>query len=129
MSISSSHEAVSITVPARREDTLIVSMALSGLGMMSGLDVNQLGDLRTVTCECFDCLCHQAGKPALIRTEASVKNSRFVVSFEALEREHAKTSDTLDTDITRAVLETLMPSVSLSADAEGVYSILCSMPL
>ena len=38
-------------------------------------------------------------------------------------------ADELDMDITRGVLETLMPQVQLEADEDGVHGILCAMPV
>ena len=35
----------------------------------------------------------------------------------------------MDLDITRGVLETLMPQVRLKQDGDGVYGIECSMPV
>lgn len=42
---------VRLTIPARQDYALVASMTLCGLGMAAGLDMDLLGDLRTVTCE------------------------------------------------------------------------------
>ena len=47
---------VRLTIPARQDYALVASMTLCGLGMAAGLDMDLLGDLRTVTCESMDCL-------------------------------------------------------------------------
>ena len=57
---------VRLTIPARQDYALVASMTLCGLGMAAGLDMDLLGDLRTVTCESMDCLLHQAGRPEWI---------------------------------------------------------------
>lgn len=122
-------QEVQMTVPADQSYTTVVSLALSGLGMMMGLDVDLLGDLRTVTAECLDCLLHQAGKPATIGMTAGVNEGRLRVLFTANSRIPGGEADLLDLDITRGVLETLMPEVALHTDEYGVHGIECSMPV
>lgn len=122
-------QEVQMTVPADPSYTTVVSLALSGLGMMIGLDVDLLGDLRTVTAECLDCLLHQAGKPVTIGMTAGVNEGRLCVAFSANNRVSGGEADLLDLDITRGVLETLMPEVALHVDDQGVHGIECSMPV
>ena len=122
-------QTVQMTVPADQSYTTVVSLALSGLGMMIGLDVDLLGDLRTVTAECLDCLLHQTGKPETIGMTADVNEGRLRVMFSANNRVCGGEEDLLDLDITRGVLETLMPEVALHVDDQGVHGIECSMPV
>lgn len=122
-------QKVTLTIPARNEYRLVVGMALSAVGVLAGLDVELLGDVRTVASECMDCLMHQAGRPQQLSLQAQVKKNRLVMLFQALERQGGGTADTLDLDITRGVLETLMPQVELIQDEQGVHTIQCSMPV
>ena len=107
----------------------VVTLALSGLGMMAGLDVDLLGDLRTVATEAMDCLMNQAGRPECIQICAGMDNGMLRVQFCAQNRCRVQEADELDIDITRGVLETLMPQVALEADEGGVHHILCAMPV
>lgn len=120
---------VRLIIPARKDYVLVASMTLCGLGMSAGLDMELLGDLRTVTCECVDCLLNQAGRPGIIEVSARVEDGRLHVGFLARERNRTQAGDSLDLDITRGILETLMPEVRLDQDDEGVYGIACSMPV
>ena len=120
---------VCITIPADVSYAPVATLALSGLGMVAGLDVDLLGDLRTVTTEAFDCLLHQAGKPQCIRICAGVEDGMLSVRFCAQDRQRVQDADELDLEITRCVLETLMPNVALEADGDGVHQILCAMPV
>lgn len=120
---------VRLTIPADPAYTPVASLALSGFGMIAGLDVDLLGDLRTVTAECLDCLRHQAGNPQCIEVSASVKDGMLRVRFVAQDCQPVAQEDGLDLDITRGVLETLMPQVALEADEQGVHGILCAMPV
>lgn len=120
---------VRLTIPADPAYAPVATLALSGLGMIAGLDVDLLGDLRTVTAEALDCLLHQAGRPQCIEICAGVANGMLRVQFCAQDRQRVQAQDELDLDITRGVLETLMPQVSLEADGDGVHDILCAMPV
>ncbi len=120
---------VCLTIPADPAYTPVATLALSGFGMMVGLDVDMLGDLRTVAAECLDCLRHQSGNPQCIEVCASVKDGMLRICFSAKDCRPASKGDELDLDITRGVLETLMPKVCLEADENGVHGILCAMPV
>lgn len=120
---------VRLTIPADMAYAPVATLALSGLGMIAGLDVDLLGDLRTVVTEALDCLLNQAGRPQCIEICAGMANGRLSVTFCAQNRCRMQAADALDLDITRGVLETLMPQVALEADEDGVHHILCAMPV
>ena len=120
---------VRLTIPAEAVYVPVATLALSGLGMIAGLDVDLLGDLRTVTAEAVDCLLNQAGRPQCIEICGCVEEGMLRVRFCALQRRHMQEQDELDIEITRCVLETLMPQVALEADEDGVHDILCAMPV
>jgi len=120
---------VCLSIPAQKAYVPVVSLALSGLGMVLGLDVDLLGDLRTVAAESVDCLMNQAGRPVSIQMTAEVAQGRLCVRFCSCDRETGQQCDELSVDITRGVLETLMPCVELRTDEDGVHGIECSMPV
>lgn len=120
---------IRLTIPADMAYTPVATLALSGLGMLAGLDVDLLGDLRTVVKEALDCLMNQAGRPECISICAAMENGMLRVQFCAQNRCRVQEADELDIDITRGVLETLMPQVQLEADEDGVHGILCAMPV
>lgn len=120
---------VRLTIPASMDYAPVATLALSGLGMIAGLEVDLLGDLRTVAAEALDCLLHQAGRPQCVEICASVENGMLCVQFCARQRTRVQKADELDLDITRGVLETLMPQVALEADEDGVHGIRCAMPV
>lgn len=120
---------VRLTIPADMAYAPVATLALSGLGMIAGLDVDLLGDLRTVATEALDCLMNQAGRPQCIEISAAMDDGMLRVQFCAQNRERVQDADELDIDITRGVLETLMPQVALEVDEDGVHGILCAMPV
>lgn len=120
---------VRLTLPSSKEYVLVAGMALSAFGMLAGLDADLIGDLRTVSDECMDCLSHQPGNPAEIEVQAWVGEKRLHVRFHARQHAFDGSQDELGLEVTRAVLETLMPDVRLEMDEGGVCGIECSMPL
>ena len=122
-------KAIKLTIPAEGEYALVARMALSGLALLAGLDVDLIGDLRTVTDECCDCLMHQPLRPACITVDAWIGGGRLFFRFGAEKRCGAGCEQTLQMDITKGVLETLMPEVRLDTDEDGVFGIECSMPV
>lgn len=126
--MDASHE-MTLKVAATQENMLIARMALSGLGMLAGLDMDSIGDLRTVINECFDCLTHQAVLPTCLLMEGSVRDGRLLISFSAEGDAGQGETGALDLDIVRGILETLMPEVTLLTGKRGVESIQCSMPV
>ena len=122
-------QEIRLNIPADMTYKPVVTLALSGLGMVLGLDVDLLGDLRTVAGECLDCLMNQAGRPVSIQMTAEVVEGRLCVRFCSCDREKGQQCDELSVDITRGVLETLMPCVELRTDEDGVHGIECSMPV
>ncbi|MDD3335370.1 MAG: hypothetical protein PHI98_07615 [Eubacteriales bacterium] len=120
---------ISLKLPANPEDLLIARMTLGGLGMLAGLDADTVGDLRTVTNECCDCLMHQNVLPSSILMEGWVMEGRLFFSFMAQGNGGQNLETGLDMDIVRGILETLIPVVKVHSDQRGVYSIECSIPV
>ena len=112
-----------LSLPADREFVLLARMAISGLGMLAGLDVDLIDDLRTATDECCDCLLHQPVRAERLELRARVQDGRLYCCMNAVRSNGPSDLPQSDLDVTRGVLETLMPDVSLQCDACGVGSI------
>ena len=120
---------VLLTMPADREFVLLARMVVSGLGMLAGLDVDLIDDLRTATDECCDCLLHQPVMANRLELRARVEGGRLYCCLNAVRSGGPSDLPVSDLEITRGVLETLMPDVSLQCDACGVGSIGFSLPV
>ena len=116
-----------LVIPATHEDVLMARMAMSGLGMLCGLEVELIGDLRTVTNECCDCLMGRARVPETLQVDACLKERRLTMTFTAVGQTEAECQP-MERDIAYGVLSTLMPEVSLQEDDMGIVQISCSMP-
>lgn len=120
------HE-VHLVIPATHEDVLMARMAMGGFGLLCGLDVDLIGDLRTVANECCDCLIGRTCIPEKLDVKADLTDNLLTVTFTAVGRTE-QTGQTVDRDIAYGVLSTLMPEVVLQEDDQGIVQIVCSMP-
>jgi len=120
---------IRLSLPADREYVLLARMAVSGLGMLAGMEVGLIDDLRAATDECFDCLLHQPVKAERLELRARIEDGRLYCCLNAVRGGGASELPPGDLEITRGVLETLMPDVSLLCDACGVGSIGFSLPV
>ena len=123
------NQAIELKTPANMESALIVRMALSGFGMLAGLDIDLIDDLRTVTDECFDCLMHQAFLLKEVRVFADLREGRLWCRFCAVPTETRIEGALQDYEVTKGILETLLPDVHLDCDENGVCCIVFSMPV
>jgi hypothetical protein len=122
------HE-IMLDLPADQEFVLLARMALSGLGMIGGLDVGLIDDVRAAADECCDCLMHQSRKAERIKLTAWLDCGRMHCCFKAIRADEAQDGEPGDLEVSRCVLETLMPDVTLEKDACGVGTIGFSLPL
>ena len=127
--MSAEHQEILLNLPADQEFVLLARMTLCGLGMIAGLDVGLIDDVRAATDECCDCLMHQSMKTQRIEMRAWLDGERLHCCFQAIHADELQPDAQTDHEVSRCVLETLMPDVSLHLDACGVGSIGFSLPL
>lgn len=120
------HEMV-LRLSARQEDWLIARMALSGLGMLAGLDADLIGDLQTCRQRMLRLSSSSARHPRNIGTQRPRGKRPASVLLFRRRNSRAGPEDALDGEIARCVLETLLPEVRLETDERGVYSICGSL--
>ena len=120
---------IMLNLPADQEFVLLARMALSGLGMIGGLDVGLIDDVRAAADECCDCLMHQSRKAERIEMKAWLESGRLYCCFQAIRSDESPDGPLGDYELSRCVLETLMPDVTLEKDACGVGTIGFSLPL
>ena len=91
---------MTLRVPGQREYALVLRLALGGVAILKDLDAGALDDLRNASDEACDCLLHDEGA-----------HLRVCLAACFGEDECAAVED--ETEITRAVLETLVPEVTI----------------
>ncbi|MGN0794324.1 MAG: hypothetical protein ACI4MG_07640 [Aristaeellaceae bacterium] len=112
---------ISLRVPAKREYALVLRLALGGVAILKDLDAGALDDLRSASDEVCDCLLHQAREAEWLELSVYDEGERLTVSIAAaLMEEPVSRADCADeTEISRAVLETLVPVVRMYEEPCG----------
>lgn len=106
---------ISLRVPAQREYALVLRLALGGVAILKDLEAGTLDDLRNASDEACDCLLHQARQAQWLTLNVYDKGEKLTVCISAelaSETVYAGLEED-ETEISRAVLETLIPVVEM----------------
>ena len=105
---------ISLRVPAGKEYALVLRLALGGVAILKDLDAGTLDDLRMASDECCDCLLHQGAEAQWLEMNVFDGSDCLTVSISAVfSRTDGAEVSSDETEISRAVLETLAPEVAL----------------
>ena len=120
---------ISLHVPGERAYAIVIRTMLGGVAILKDLDMDAMDDLRTAADEACDCLLNQGAPARWMELAVRDEGSSLVVSLEADLDESAASSRPGDADMTRAVLETLIPQVALGiTDAGRVNRVELTLP-
>lgn len=113
-------QEITLRVPGKREYALVLRLALGGVAMLKDLDAGALDDLRNASDEAVDCLLHQ-GRPVswltlIVKDGGERLNIRICAEFAG---PGEKVVDADEVEVSRAVLETLIPEVEMCAQDSG----------
>ena len=109
-------QEITLRVPGKREYALVLRLALGGVAILKDLDAGALDDLRSASDEAVDCLLHQGREVewlTLYVLDGGDKLTVRICAEFAGEGEFSVDEDELE--ISRAVLETLIPQVEMCA--------------
>ncbi len=120
---------LTLTVPADPNWMLVVRMALGGAGALMGLGIDLVDDLRTAADETCDFLLHQPRKVSLIKIVCSLQDEAVCTVFACEFAQECQTCEEVDLDVTRGILETLIPKVELEEDGVCIRSVSLTLPL
>ena len=112
-------QEISLRVPGEMAYALVIRTALGGVAILKDLDVDQMDDLRAAADEACDCLMHQGRDVSAVQVKVKDGGSSLTVSLEAEFFGPRDTSCAVQTDVSRAVLETLIPRVALHCAEDG----------
>ena len=110
---------ITLRVPGERAYALVIRTMLGGVAILKDLDMDAMDDLRTAADEACDCLLNQGAPARWLELTVRDEGRSLVVSLEADMDESVTGPAAGDADVTRAVLETLIPQVALSANRAG----------
>ena len=107
-------QEITLRVPGKREYALVLRLALGGVAMLKDLDAGALDDLRAASDEAVDCLLHQGREVSWLTLRVQDGGDRLTVRICAeFSGEGELTVDADEAEVSRAVLETLIPEVEM----------------
>ncbi len=107
-------QEITLRVPGKREYALVLRLALGGVAVLKDLDVGALDDLRSASDEAVDCLLHQGREVAFLTLHVMDEGDKLSVRICAeFAGEGKGTMNEEERDVSRAVLETLIPEVEM----------------
>ena len=107
-------QEITLRVPGKQEYALVLRLALGGVAMLKDLDAGALDDLRNASDEAVDCLLHQGREVSWLTLRVQDGGDRLTVRICAeFSGEGELTVDADEAEVSRAVLETLIPEVEM----------------
>lgn len=122
-------QCLTLSIPAEACWTLVVRMALGGAGALMGLDIDLMDDLRTAADETCDFLMHQPRRVKRIQMACHMEQNAVCTVFSCEWAQECQTCEEMDIEVTRGILETLIPQVELEADGVCIRSVSLKLPL
>lgn len=119
---------ISLRIPGEMAYALVIRTALGGVAILKDLSVGQMDDLRAAADEACDCLLHQGCPVSAIQMNVTDQGETLTVSLKAEFVGVPQGGGADQTDISRAVLETLVPQVKLVAEEGCIGRIDLTMP-
>ena len=109
-------QEITLRVPGKQEYALVLRLALGGVAILKDLDAGALDDLRSASDEAVDCLLHQGREVSWLTLHACDEGDELTVRICAeFTGEGEPSMDAEGMEISRAVLETLIPEVEMCA--------------
>lgn len=119
---------ISLRIPGEMAYALVIRTALGGVAVLKDLSADQMDDLRTAADEACCCLLHQGCPVSAIQMLVTDQGATLTVSLLA-ELAGVPTGEGGDqAAISQAILETLVPKVTLVAEDGCVRRIDLTMP-
>ena len=113
-------QEITLRVPGAPEYALVLRLALGGVAILKDLDAGALDDLRNASDEAVDYLLHQGRGVQWLTLAVLDEGEKLTVRVCAeFSGEGTFTADEDEMEISRAVLETLIPQVEMCTQACG----------
>ncbi len=119
---------ISLRIPGEMAYALVIRTALGGVAILKDLSVDQMDDLRAAADEACDCLLHQGCPVGAIQMNVTDQGTTLTVSLKAEFIGTPAGGGEEQTAISKAVLETLVPQVTLVAENGCIARIDLTMP-
>ena len=109
-------QEITLRVPGKQEYALVLRLALGGIAILKDLDAGALDDLRSASDEAVDCLLHQGREVSWLTLHVMDGGEKLTIRICAeFSGEGSLTVDADEAEVSRTVLETLIPEVEMCA--------------
>lgn len=122
-------DQIFLSVPGRPDCAIVLRTALGGAGVIYDLDLDRMDDLMAAADECMDLLTHQSRAAQCVTMSCFLEDCCLKTVFTAVWAERENEGEPLSHEMSQAILETLIPQVSLEVDASGVKAVTLLQPL
>ena len=107
-------QEITLRVPGKQEYALVLRLALAGVAMLKDLDAGALDDVRAASDEAVDCLLHQGREVSWLTLYVLDGGDKLTIRICAeFTGEGDGMLDADEAEVSRAVLETLIPEVEM----------------
>lgn len=117
-----------VIIPANSDFSVVARMMIAGCCAIYNVDFAIIDDIEVASDEAICCLINQPRKICNIQISIDKKDEGLVLEFvsgsSSLDQQRRKS----DVEITRCILETLVPKVNICSDDRGVYCITFYFP-
>lgn len=121
-------ELFRMSVPAIEEFATLASNSIRACCAIYKMDLSILNDVGIASLEALCCLRSQKGKVDSIMIECQNEDRGIVIEFTALSYQVRENNIEQDDDITRGILEVLVPKVNILSDDRGIFCITFFFP-
>lgn len=113
-------QEITLRVPGKQEYALVLRLALAGVAMLKDLDAGALDDVRAASDEAVDCLLHQGREVSWLTLYVLDGGDKLTIRICAeFTGEGDGMLDADEAEVSRAVLETLIPEVEMCQQVCG----------
>ena len=113
-------QEITLRVPGKQEYALVLRLALAGVAMLKDLDAGALDDVRAASDEAVDCLLHQGREVSWLTLYVLDGGDKLTIRICAeFTGEGDGMMDADEAEVSRAVLETLIPEVEMCQQVCG----------
>ncbi|MDY5730926.1 MAG: hypothetical protein SPL05_05255 [Eubacteriales bacterium] len=117
-----------MSIPALEEFTCVASNAIKGALCSFGIALDILDDVCIASKEAIYSLRNQVAKADNIQIECTHVDKGFIVEFTSLSAHVREHCNCCDNDLTRGILETLIPKCNILCDERGIFCITFFFP-
>lgn len=117
-----------MTVPARDGFSLLLRMAMAGVGALYDVPVDVMEDLRSAVDESCDLLLHQDYAANCLKLLCERKEDSLHVEISAVRGECQRAEYPADAEMARLIIGTLVREVDLEQDENGVHTVRMILP-